>query len=267
MEGEQDGSGHSTLSEQRCALRPRTLTNFVASLNEKDSAVSKAGLFPTLDQLKLFESRSKCCKRVPFSSVIERFANAASVDDDLYFLSDLSEMIDVAKLLDDVDMEPRDRYTHCLAPVHTDNVVVASWFKHYALEFSKLMTGPRGGKFLERRHNRMVRLGFGSGISHPPRSPRQLSALEDVHAVTDLWLWLAHRFPRAYSEADILRAQKQQAATSNLVEQGLKEMTERGANARRPTPRVKSDRVRARNHHSSSKTRSRRGRSLNGAVR
>ena len=51
-----------------------------------------------------------------------------------------------------------------------------------------------------RTTRRPVRLGLRIPSDDPPRSPTELGQLEAAHAVCDLYLWLACRFPREFTD-------------------------------------------------------------------
>jgi ATP-dependent RNA helicase SUPV3L1/SUV3 len=210
-----------------------------------DAPIRKAGLFPTADQLIAF-SKQLARKRpdhppLPLRLLLRKFQQACTVDDSLYFLCDLEPMIAVAELIDDVDMGFADMYKHCLAPVDTKSSMVVSYFRHYALAFSKIeapaRTRERKGKPVTAEHPLgkappfFVRLGL-KGALGPGRSAAALSELETRHAVVDLWLWLALRFPDRYEVADVAKAREHQGQCSALLREGLAAMTERGG--RRP---------------------------------
>lgn len=244
------------------ATSRRDLAQLRALLAARDPPQQQAGLFPTLGQLKQFHHQERHREggpkpRLVLSELFEAFEAVAQVESRDYFLCDLGDAAAAASLIDHVSLSVRDRYTHCLAPLSPDDPVQASWFVHYASELASIHAPARAAAraarprraqsaFAEAEEDEedeldlsstapspyFVRLGFGEprgGAAGPraPRTAKEVAALETQHAVVDLWLWLAQRFPTAYRDVDVAAARQLQTSLSALVERGLQAITAR----------------------------------------
>ena len=298
------------------ATSKRDLTILKTLLGTRDAPQPRAGLFPTLDQLKRFYQQQQQQLRqqrrrrgyefsseLVLSELFEAFEAAAQVESRDYFMCDLEDAAAAASLIDHVNLSLRDRYTHCLAPLNPDDPVQASWFVHYATQLARVHAhaieeegeeydddedvddgdvensdnssfdnvyndvevdydedGGTEEKSATRKASRyFVPLGFSEAPPtgsttrlRVPKTPKQVATLESKHAVVDLWLWLAQRFPHAYRDEDITRARKLQEHLSNMVEKGLQAITvrdngERGQSARNVGELVEATQRRRRN--------------------
>ena len=142
-----------------------------------------------------------------FTQVLEGFLGLVRINSGLYHLCDCSSMLAISRKLDAVPGLPfRVRYAWCLAPVDVDNPLLAAALKRFARKFAE--TG-------------RVRVGLRVPAA-PPRSPAELAELESAHAVYDLYLWLARRYPAEFVE--LPQAVEAAAATQALIQQGLQAM-------------------------------------------
>lgn len=55
--------------------------------------------------------------------------------DDLYFLVEMDDMIDIGRLIEEIPMSLADRFTFCLAPVDTAKRELMAHLRYYALHF------------------------------------------------------------------------------------------------------------------------------------
>ena len=53
----------------------------------------------------------------------------------LYFLVEMDDMVDIARLVEEVPMSLEDRFTFCLAPVDTAKPELMAMLRYYALQF------------------------------------------------------------------------------------------------------------------------------------
>jgi len=276
------------------ATSKRDLSILKTLLGTQDLPQQRAGLFPTLDQLKRFhhqqqqqqqQEKQRRIRRqrghgrdeLVLSELFEAFEAAAQVESRDYFMCDLEDAAAAAALIDHVNLSLKDRYTHCLAPLNPDDPVQASWFVHYATQLARVhahafqeeeeydnddkddeeyddgdeadddrgyseFDGSERGETQDgevvsssRPASRyFVALGFhdapppGEAVQlRVPRTPKHVASLESKHAVVDLWLWLAQRFPHAYRDDDVTKARELQAHLSHMVEKGLQAITVR----------------------------------------
>ena len=72
-----------------------------------------------------------------------------------------------------------------------------------------------------------------------PQNPNQLEEAEDIHSVIDLYIWLSRRFPGVYYELE--KAREASITVADMIEQGLKIMTDNGIiTARKSTKKNKN---------------------------
>lgn len=159
---------------------------------------------------------------VPFSRILRAFASCATTEArkvDLLALTQGTEqdqeplfkiagslsgdMMEAARLMDDVALPFRHRWAFCQAPVDTGDTLVVQALRRYAT------------RFVERGK---VRVGL-KVPPHPPTCPRELEELESAHAVFDLYTWLARKFPTEFVSLET--AQAAAITTQGLISEGL----------------------------------------------
>ena len=133
------------------------------ALTAEDEVIEAAGLKPSREQLQLFakangfvlreteedyqvaweEKRRKKDKDkreepgyTEFVVLLKHFVQAASQlgarHQDLYFLCDLQDMLGVARLLEEIPLSLKDRYTFCIAPVDTKQTELMAYLRFFA---------------------------------------------------------------------------------------------------------------------------------------
>ena len=155
---------------------------------------------------------------VSFSYVLRQFSKHSSIDDKRFFITDLTDMIRVAQLLDDIRpvLPFRVLLTFVQAPVDTDNALVVSAFKRYAMKLSTI------GK-----------VGVSLRLpTAPPRTTDDLESLESAHAVYELYIWLSRKFSAEF--IGIEEARRGAARTQELILDGLERL---GKDAKRKVNR------------------------------
>ena len=171
-----------------------------------------AGLAPQFDPLDdvsnpPYESpaalASRVANKLPFSSILRLFASYAHTDSKNFFIADLDEMARVASLIDDVQLEFRDRYMFALAPVHLDDPLHVAALRRYARHHAD-----RG----------LVSVGLRVPMN-VPKTSEQVASLEGVHRVFDLYIWLSRVF--SVSFCFLLDAQERARKSSELIKEGL----------------------------------------------
>jgi ATP-dependent RNA helicase SUPV3L1/SUV3 len=110
---------------------PRDLKHIQQCLTEDVASIEKAGLIPTASHLELFGKAIQEYhlgaaagvddeKTKPhLHSLLKEFSDMAVVKGD-YFLCRQQDMVIVAKWLCQVDLEIKDKFVFCMAPVKTD---------------------------------------------------------------------------------------------------------------------------------------------------
>ena len=141
----------------------------------------------------------------PFSVILEQFLDACAIDDEAspFFLCDSEDMVAVAALIDPYALPFRVRYAFCMAPIDVDQPLLVTALQRYASRFAS------AGR---------VRVGLRPPAVCPS-TPSELAELEQAHAVYDLYLWLARRFPAEF--IDVERARDAVGVTQALISEGL----------------------------------------------
>jgi len=189
-----------------------------------------------------------------------------------FFLCDHDEILELARLCDGVRGLPlRARYTFCMAPVALDDPLVTAALARYARKYARCRrkadavaaTAAVATAAPAADSNAASRVDDGNeqaphlaavaaavseaslpqpkGVrvgllvpSDPPSDPAELAELESAHAVFDLYIWLARRFPVEFNALE--EAQAGAEATQRLIQAGLQRMGEdavrRGQEAR-----------------------------------
>lgn len=145
---------------------------------------------------------------IPFSFILRQFSKHSSIDDERFFISDMTEMIRVAQLLDDIRpvLPFRVFLSFVQAPVDTENALVVAAFKRYAHKLSNV-----------------GRVGVSLRLpSQPPQSVDDLASLESAHAVFELYLWLARKFSAEFTGVE--EARRGAKITQELILDGLERL-------------------------------------------
>jgi ATP-dependent RNA helicase SUPV3L1/SUV3 len=145
---------------------------------------------------------------IKFSQILRLFIKHATLEDSRYFISDMSDMIRVAQLLDDLCpvLSFRVLLSFVQAPVDTDDPLVCAVFRRYAQKFSQVGTV-----------NVSIRLPTQSA-----QSVDDLATLESAHAVFELYLWLARKFSVEFKAIE--EAKKGLLKTQQLIQEGLERL-------------------------------------------
>lgn len=219
----------------------RDVSVIARALRAEDEPIRAAGLKPSREQLMMFaranglrvretvedyaaareERRTNRAGRreggqekgaayTEFTDLLKLFLQAASQlgsqAQDLYFLCDLTDMLGVARLVEEIPLNLRDRYTFCIAPVDTKQAELMAFLRFFARQY---------------QHRKEVKLGMDILSERVPVTPLELKHLEEVHAVLDVYLWLGLRFGEdVFVEMD--EAEEAAVRCSELIEEGLK---------------------------------------------
>ena len=106
---------------------------------------------------------------ITFSNLLAMFRRRAEMDENgTYFLCDLAEKTSIAESIDDVPLAFEARYRFCMAPIDTDNDMLMSKFRSFAVDYSQL---------------RCVRLTDTAANLRVPQSPHELLNVETLHKV------------------------------------------------------------------------------------
>lgn len=68
------------------------------------------------------------------------FASLLTIDKDLYFMCGLEDFIEVSKLLANIDLNLRTRYTFCTAPINRKEPFNTTIFAHVNIVYASNLT-------------------------------------------------------------------------------------------------------------------------------
>jgi ATP-dependent RNA helicase SUPV3L1/SUV3 len=146
---------------------------------------TKAGLNPTADQIELF---SYYLPNQSLSSLISIFRALCKIDSVQYFLCNINETIYLADLIDHIPLKLRSKYIFATSPINRKQTFVCSCFVRFVRLYS---------------NNEPVTIEkLKTIIGWPlmlPKNVTEVSHLESVYDVFDLYLWLSYRFPDIFS--------------------------------------------------------------------
>jgi len=95
----------------------------------------RATIFPEFEHIAgLSEYFRKIEKNLTFTELLEVMTHSETSN--LYQLKDVTDRIQISKLIEFFEMELKDRYMFCMAPIDIDNSVVVKYFREYAFQFS-----------------------------------------------------------------------------------------------------------------------------------
>lgn len=133
------------------------------------------------------DQRNNWLSMISLEHIYNLFASRATVDSDgLYFLCNIEERLFLAQLLDDMPLNALDRYSFSMAPVQKDCQASVTYFRHYAWMFAKGIPVTLGIDILK--------------PSDVADSMEKLFRFEEIHRVLEIYVWLGHRYPQAFSE-------------------------------------------------------------------
>ena len=166
--------------------------------------------------------RATRSKRTGLASLLTSFRDNANIDEskeNAFFLCNLDERVALAALLDDIrpPLSFRDKYVVSMAPVGRDEEELIASFVRLA---SDLASGSA-----VRLHSDGNGDGYGNERGAPtrswrvPQTPEQVMRLEVQHKKFELYLWLCHRFPAVFPDAE--EARKLASTCSDLISQAL----------------------------------------------
>lgn len=149
---------------------------------------------------------------IPFSRLLRLFEDHSTVDTARFFVCDQSDVIALAKSIDDVGpIVLRDRHALCCAPLDANSPLAKHAFHRWATAISR---------------------GRGASVglrvpSHMPTTSAELRAVEDAHKVFDAYLWLARRMPSRFLGVE--DCEERLEVTESMIADGLERMGLRGA--------------------------------------
>ena len=186
-----------------------------------------AGILPAYEQIELFAlGTAQDGVEMPFSEILEEFTALATVDNE-FFLCGFDSLLQIAKAIDDIPLQLKDRYIFCLSPCQTSNPFVMRFLRQYAQQFSELSSRQGSKDILPTRPSRSA-LILGEEEEEVEKVPLgvdedmcsgDMDMVENAYAVLDLYLWLSWRFS---SFLDRDAAQVLQQICNQRIESSLK---------------------------------------------
>lgn len=168
------------------------------------SLQTRAGLAPTLDQVRVL---ARQCPNDKFSEVLGKFQDLATLEGN-YFLCNLEEQMEIADLIEDLDLTIEDRYILVLTPVSL------------SIEGHKELLVA-----LARAHATKTHITIRDVISvflRVPTSPELLMKWEFSHKSIIAYLWLSYRFPKTFK--DLKGAMYLKTCVEAVIEEALETM-------------------------------------------
>jgi ATP-dependent RNA helicase SUPV3L1/SUV3 len=164
-------------------------------------SIEMAGLFPTSEQLEKLAHR---LNGVPLHEILGTVSSFNRIDQLRYFLCDVEDMIELAKILETVpELTMSDKIELLLTPVQTDDAVAMNIFRSYCVHYAQ----GKSTSFLVDIPTRV------------PRSIGQLQELESVYKILEMYCWLSYRYESVFNERE--SARQAQNLCMQLIEKGL----------------------------------------------
>ncbi|CAI4225470.1 unnamed protein product [Auanema sp. JU1783] len=159
-------------------------------LSQPVQPISSVGISPTFEQIETFSFH---LPQASFVHLLDLFVSVCSISDH-FFICTVSQMRELAELIDYIQLPLKVRYTFCISPLNVDNKLSATAFVKMARRFS---TGqPLTYDWL---------MDLLNWPPQPPRNLNELVNLERVYEVMDAYLWLSLRFPDMLPDEELVR--------------------------------------------------------------
>ncbi|XP_026288989.1 ATP-dependent RNA helicase SUV3 homolog, mitochondrial [Frankliniella occidentalis] len=186
-------------------LNARDLRTLKSMLSSLPQPAEKAGLYPTAEQIEMF---SYHLPDSSLQSILEIFTDLCQMDDSLYFMCNIESFMYLAEKIDSIPLPLRARYVFCCSPVNIKDNIVVTILLRMARHFSK---------------NKIMDANWlTKQMQWPPQVPNNIadmSQLESLHDVFDLYLWLSLRFTDQFQETDNVRQMKK--LLDSVIVEGL----------------------------------------------
>lgn len=172
-------------------------------ISETDN-LTRAGLFPSSEQLEAFARVMPGGTGAPLSQLLENFVDVSQMDGD-YFMCRHDDAVAAAKILDEIPgLKLSEKYTLCCAPAQLKNSEVRVAFEKYARTLAE---------------RRVQMMDIQLPIYHKISGLRDMELLEGRHQAIDLYLWLSYRFSMHFPQRSQAQTLKYEAI--HMIESGL----------------------------------------------
>lgn len=170
--------------------------------------IEKAGLHPTAEQIELFAFH---LPHLSLCNLIDLFIDLCEFDSSAYFICDMENFKLLANTIQHINVPLRSRYIFCCAPINTKLPFSVAMFTKFVRQFSNS----------EPVTSNWVRNNIGWPLKEPKKID-ELTHLETVFDVLELYLWLSYRFPDMFPDPDGIRGL--QAELDLLIYSGVSDI-------------------------------------------
>ncbi|KAG1663903.1 ATP-dependent RNA helicase SUPV3L1, mitochondrial [Nymphon striatum] len=172
--------------------------------------ISIAGLHPTFDQIELFAYNLPQTK---LSNIMDIFMKICQVDECSFFMCQVETIKFLATVIEHIPLDLKVRYVFCLSPVNKRATFTCAMFVKFARRFSR--GEPISFDWLS------------TNIGCPFKSPDtivELSHLEEVFDVCDIYLWLSYRFHEMFPDSELVKEMQQEL--DKMIQFGIKNISQ-----------------------------------------
>uniref|UniRef100_A0A8D8TMU9 ATP-dependent RNA helicase SUV3 homolog, mitochondrial n=1 Tax=Cacopsylla melanoneura TaxID=428564 RepID=A0A8D8TMU9_9HEMI len=177
-------------------------------LSKTPEPITKAGLYPTSDQIEQYASHLPNAR---LSNLMSVFESLSIVDDSLYFLSNMETFKHLADLIQHVKIPVRTRYVFCCAPISQKMQFACKMFTKFAQQYSR---------------RKPITVDWLCSIIDWPVSSaytmKDLFHLESVFDVLELYLWFSYRYSDDDEFCDPVEVGDMQDELIELIREGMK---------------------------------------------
>lgn len=178
-------------------------TGYVTTLNPEDlnvlreimskgvPPIEKAGLHPTAEQIELFAYH---LPHLTLCDLLDLFIDLCEFDSSAYFMCDMDNFKVLASTIEHISVPLKARFLFCCAPINVKFPFLVAMFTKFVRQYS--ICEPVTGEWIKRTI---------SWPCPPPKNIEDLTQLEAVFDVCDLYLWLSYRFPDIFCEPHEVR--------------------------------------------------------------
>lgn len=161
-------------------------------MSKRVEPIERAGLHPTAEQIELFAFQ---LPHLSLSNLIDLFIDLCEYDSSAFFICDLKNFRLLADSIEHIQIPLRSRYAFCCAPVNTNMPFSMAMFTKFVRQFSN--GDPVTANWMLKN--------IDSKRLKQPKNMEELSYLEAVFDVMELYLWLSYRFPDIFPEPEAVR--------------------------------------------------------------
>lgn len=169
-------------------LRPEDLRTLREIMSRGVPPIERAGLHPTAEQIELFAFH---LPHLSLCNLIDLFIDICEYDSSVYFMCDMENFKTLARTIEHIKIPLRSRYVFCCAPINTKMTFVVTMFTKFVRQFES--GEPVTADWLKN----IIGWPF-----QPPKKIDELTYLEGVFDVFELYRWLSYRFVDMFPEPD-----------------------------------------------------------------